>query len=56
MQPVVEEWTLDDENKLKEYMEAELALADTALGRQQAMMKQQIFQQGHLFQTKILTI
>ena len=46
MQPVVEEWGSDDENKLKEYIEAEVTLADTALGRQRDMMKQQIFSAG----------
>ena len=46
VQPVVEEWTSGDENKLKEYMEAEVTLADTALGRQREMMKQQLFSAG----------
>ena len=46
MQPVVEEWDSDDEDKLEEYMEAEVTLADTALGRQRDMMKQQIFSAG----------
>jgi hypothetical protein len=46
VQPVVEEWTTDDENKLKEYLEAEVTLGDTALGRQQEMLEQQTFAIG----------
>ena len=46
VQPVVEEWTTDDENKLKEYLEAEVTLGDTALGRQREMLEQQTYAIG----------
>ncbi len=44
--PVVEEWTTDDENKLKEYLEAEVTLGDTALGRQREMLERQTYAIG----------
>ena len=44
--PVVEEWTTDDENKLKEYLEAEVTLGDTALCRQREMLEQQTYAIG----------
>ncbi len=47
VQPVVEEWTSDDENKLKEYSEAEVRTwGDTALGRKQQMLEQQTYAIG----------
>jgi hypothetical protein len=46
MPPVVEEWTTVYENKLKEYLEAEVTLGDTALGRQREMLEQQTYAIG----------
>jgi hypothetical protein len=36
-----EEWTADDEGKLQRLKSSEINLADTALGRQQALLEQQ---------------
>ena len=55
MQPVAK-WTSDNKDKLKEYMEAEVTLADMALGRQQDMMKQQIVSAGVALSKEDLTI